>query len=253
MTLITPFPEAESPALERFALLGREPVAALLRELGDRKTLVTFYYEEASGFTVGRVLDVDVERDAVIVDCAGDAGVQQAIARATPIVAVGFLDSTKVQFTLANAEPVDRQGHAAFRFLLPTRALRIQRRNAPRRHPPGGRPAVCRVPVPAGGAPHEALNVLDISSGGIALLATPRTAEFARDQVLDPCYLDLPEIGQIVVSLKVRYVEAWPAEGGGRRCGCEFIDLAGGARRALEVYLERLEESRPQDTGRRAA
>lgn len=241
MSLITPFPEAESSALDRYALHGRDGIAALLGELCHRGSLVTLYYDGAAGFAVGNVLDVDAEREAVVLDCAGDNDVQRSIALAGDIVVVAFLDSTKIQFTLTGAEPVDRQGRAAFRLRLPRRVLRIQRRSVPRRNPSGGRPAICRVPVPGSADQYEATRVLDISLGGLAILATPRLFALARDQVVGPCRLDLPELGQIGVSLRVRYLEAWPSEVGGRRCGCEFVDLGDGARRCLQRYLERLE------------
>ena len=241
MSLITPFPEAESPALDRFALHGRDGIAALLGELRHRGSLVTLYYDDAAGFTVGNVLDVDAGREAVVLDCAGDGDVQRSIALAGDIVVVAFLDSTKIQFTLTGAEPVDHQGRAAFRLRLPRRVLRIQRRSVPRRNPSGGRPAICRVPVPGSADQYESARVLDISLGGLAVLATPRLFALSRDQVVGPCRLDLPELGQIGVSLRVRYLEAWPSEVGGRRCGCEFVDLGDGARRSLQRYLERLE------------
>jgi c-di-GMP-binding flagellar brake protein YcgR len=253
VSLITPFPEADSPALERFALRGHDEIAALLRELADRQTLVTLYYDHAAGFTVGNLLDVDGSPDAVVLECAGDDHVQRAIAEAADIVVVAFLDSTKLQFTLAGAEPVEFQGRAAFRLRRPQRVLRIQRRSETRRHPPGGRPATCRVPGADHPGQYEALRVLDISLGGLAVLAPPRLFDLHRDQVLAPCYLDLPELGQIGVTLKVRYLEAWPSEVGCRRCGCEFVDLADGARRALQRYLDRLEAPKPTGNDRQAA
>jgi len=244
MSLITPFPEAESPALDRFALHGRDGIAALLDELRHRGSLVTLYYDNAAGFTVGNVVDVDAERETVSLECAGDGDVQRSIAVAADIVVVAFLDSTKIQFTLAGAKPVDHQGRVALRLRLPHRVLRIQRRGAPRRNPSGDRPAICRIPVPGSADQYEPARVLDISFGGVAVLATPRLFHLARDQVVGPCHLDLPELGQIGVSLRVRYMEAWPSEVAGRRCGCEFVELGDGARRSLQRYLERLEATR---------
>ena len=244
MSLITPFPEADSPALDRFALHGRDGIAALLDELRQRGSLVTLYYDNAAGFTVGNVVDVDAERETISLDCAGDGDVQRSIELARDIVVVAFLDSTKIQFMLAGAEPAGHQGRAVFRLRLPRRVLRIQRRGAPRRNPSSGRPAICRVPVPGRADQYEPARVLDISLGGVAVLATPRLFDLARDQVVGPCHLDLPELGQIGVSLRVRYMEAWPSEVGGRRCGCEFVELGDGARRSLQRYLERLEATR---------
>ncbi|HET9025276.1 MAG TPA: flagellar brake protein [Burkholderiaceae bacterium] len=253
MSLITPFPEAESPALQRFALERPDEIAALLGELRDRQTLVTLYYDHSAGFTVGSVLDVDAARETVILDCVGDDDAQRSIARARDLVVVAFLDGTKIQFTLPAAEPAEFQGRAAIRLRLPSRVLRIQRRSAPRRQPPGGRPAVCRVPVPDSPEHYESVRVLDISLGGLAVVATPRLYQLLRDQVLGPCYLDLPEFGQIGVALRVRYLEACPGEDGERRCGCEFVELGDGARRSLQRYLERLEATRPTGGNRHAA
>lgn len=246
MSLITPFPEAESPALDRFALHDRDGIAALLDELRRRGSLVTLYYDDAAGFTVGSVLDVDAAREAVVLDCAGAGDVQRSIALAGDIVVVAFLDSTKIQFTLAGAESVDHHGRAAFRLRLPRRVLRIQRRSVPRRNPnpSGGRPAICRVPIPGSVDRYEPARVLDISLGGLALLATPRLFDLSRDQVVGPCHLDLPELGQIGVSLRLRYMEAWPGEVGGHRCGFEFVELGDGARRSLQRYLGRLEATK---------
>src|SRR5512137_604296 len=127
MSLITPFPEADSPELERYALQDRSAVAALLDELRVRRVMVTLYYDDATGFTVGHVLDVDASRATVTFDAAGDASARAALARARELVAVAFVDSTKVQFALSEAQPLaDRD---AFRFPLPPRVLRIQRRS----------------------------------------------------------------------------------------------------------------------------
>lgn len=253
MSLITPFPEAESPALDRFALDDRDGIAGLLGQLSQRGSLVTLYFDDASGFTVGSVLAVDAEGDAFVLDCAGDGGVQRAIALARDIVVVAFLDATKIQFTLAGAEPVDHEGRTALRLRLPRRVLRIQRRSAPRRTPHGGRPATCRVPVPGRTGQYEPVRVLDISLGGLAVLAPPRLFALSRDEVVGPCQLDLPEVGQIGVALRVRYLEAWPSELGQRRCGCEFVDLGDGARRSLQRYLDRLEANARAGSGVRAA
>src|SRR5512143_2889413 len=131
MSLITPFPEAESPELERFALQDRAAIATLLRELRERRVMVTLYYEQAAGFTVAHVRDVDAAAGTVTFDSAGDAATQRAVARAREIVAVAFVDSTKIQFTLSGA--ASHKDASSFRFRLPGRVLRIQRRSAPRR------------------------------------------------------------------------------------------------------------------------
>lgn len=242
MSMITPFPEPDSPELERFAVYGVQQITDLLRELRDRQILVTLYYDDqASGFTVSNVLEVDTSRDEVVLDCAADRSAQRAVDHARAVVVIAFIDSSKIQFRVSAVEPTMHQSRPAFRFRMPRRLLNIQRRSSPRRQPPVSRPATCLVPVPGEDGRYESARVLDISIGGVALLASPVLFDLARDQILDNCYLDLPDIGQVTVSLRVRYMDAWPGEGGGRRCGCEFVELAGTALRTTQRYLNRLD------------
>ena len=70
---------------------------------------------------------------------------------------------------------------------------------------------------------------------------------------MGPCYLGLPDVGQIAVPLKVRYVDGRDAEPGSRRLGCQFVDLGGPALRALQRYMNRLEAARSRKASRRAA
>lgn len=254
MSLITPFPEPESPELERFALYGLPEIVGLLRELRDRQVLVTLYYDQAAaGFTLTNVLDIDLDREEVVLDCAADRSAQRAVDQARNIVLVAFIDNAKVQFSLSGVAPASHQGRPAFRVGLPRRVLRMQRRSAPRHRPAAARPATCLVPVPGAEGRFESARVLDIGIGGVAIVAPPVLFELVRDQVLPTCYLDLPDIGHIAVALKVRYMDAWPGEGGGRRCGCAFVDLGGVSLRSVQRYLNRLEAAQQADPDRRAA
>lgn len=252
MPITTPFPEPDSSELERFALYGRQDIVGVLRELRDRQVLVTLYCDQAAGFAVSNILDVNAAFEEVILDCAADPSAQGAIYQAREIVLVAFLDNAKIQFNVAGAEPVTHQSRAAFRVRLPQQLLRMQRRAAPRQPSPAARPATCLVPVPGEAARYESVRVLDLSIGGLALLAHPVQFELPIDRVLTPCYLDLPDIGQITVGLRVRYVDGPAEPGSARRCGCEFVDLAGPALRTLQRYMNRLEAAQTP-TRRRAA
>jgi c-di-GMP-binding flagellar brake protein YcgR len=241
MSMTTPFPEPESPELERFAVYARQEIVGLLRELRDRQVLVTLYYDGAASFAVSNVLDVNAAYEELILDCAADRSTQGALYKAREIVVVAFVDNAKLQFTVTGAEPVTHQSRSAFRVRLPQQVLRMQRRSAVRQQPLPSRPATCLVPVPGDKARYESVRVIDLSTGGLAMLAHPVQFDPPTDRILEPCYLDLPDIGQITVALRVRYVDA-PADGGaGRRCGCEFVDLSGPALRTLQRYINRLE------------
>jgi c-di-GMP-binding flagellar brake protein YcgR len=240
MSMTTPFPEPASRELERFALYGRQEIVGLLRELRDRQVLVTLYYDQSARFAVSNVLDVNDALDEVVFDCAADRSAQGALCEASEIVLVGFIDNAKVQFNLGGAEPVSHHGRAGFRVALPKYLLRMQRRSAARHRPSVDQPATCLVPIAGDPGRFEAVPVLDISVGGLAIAVHARQFEMPN-QVLSPCYLDLPEVGQVNVSLRVRYLEPIKGSGDGRRCGCEFVELGGVALRSVQRYVNRLE------------
>lgn len=261
MSLTTPFPEPDSPELERFAIYSQNEIVGLLRQLSERQVLVTLYYDQVAGFAVSNVLDVNAGFEELILDCASDPGVQNAIYASRQLVLVAFLDNVKLQCTVSSAQPVTHRGRAAFRVRLPQQLLRMQRRNHFRRQPPALRPATCLVPGPAGDGQYESLRVLDVSVGGLAVLTHPMRFDLAAGSDIHPCYLDLPEVGQITVTLRLRYVEPMAPDGGdrdavARRCGCEFVDLSGPAARLLQRYMNKLDagEERPASAvGQKAA
>src|SRR5512139_1618945 len=250
MSMTTPFPEPASSELERFAVYGRQEIVGLLGELRDRQVLVTLYYDQCARFAVSNVLDVNDALDEVIFDCAADRSAQGALCQAREIVLVGFIDNAKIQLNLGGAEAVSYQNRPAFRVGLPKYVLRMQRRSSARMHPPAEQPAKCLVPVAGVPGRFESVPVLDISVGGLAIAAHSSQFELPN-QVLSPCYLDLPEVGQVNVALRVRYIEPMRGAGDGRRCGCEFIDLGGAALRSVQRYVNRLESQNARN--RRAA
>jgi c-di-GMP-binding flagellar brake protein YcgR len=253
MSMTTPFPEPDSPDLERFAIYGRGEIVALLRELAQRQVLVTLYFDQGSGFAVSNVLEVNEGFEELIFDCATEPTAQAALYAARELVAVAFLDNVKLQFTVGGAEGLQFRQRPAFRVRFPQQVLRLQRRNHRRQQLPSGRPATCLVPAPGEDGQFESLRVLDLGVGGLAMLAHPMQFELPIDRVLRPCYLDLPDIGQITVALRVRYVDQGGGDGSLRRCGCEFVDLSGSAARMLQRYMNRLDAAQARSGDQRAA
>jgi flagellar brake protein len=244
MSMMTPFPEPDSPELERFAVYSQSEIVSLLRELAERQVLVTLYYDQSAGFAVSNVLDVNAGFEELLFDCASDPAAQQAIYASKRLVMVAFLDNVKLQCVVGAAEPIKHHGRSAFRVRLPQQMLRMQRRNHSRHQPVAGRPANCLVPSPRGEGQYESLRVLDLSVGGLAVLAHPTKFDLPAEGIIEQCYLDLPEVGQITVNLRLRYVDPISESDGAtaaRRCGCEFVNLSGPAARLLQRYMNKLD------------
>lgn len=244
MSMTTPFPEPESPELERFAIYSQSEIVGLLRQLSERQVLVTLYYDQVAGFAVSNVLEVNAGFDELLLDCSADPAARQAILTSQQLVMVAFLDNVKLQCTVGPAAAVKHRARSVFRVGLPQQMLRMQRRNHLRRQPPAGRPAMCLVPSPDGEGQYESLRVLDLSIGGLAVLAHPVKFELPTEGDIEQCYLDLPDVGQITVTLRLRYIDPVSVDGAqqpARRCGCEFVDLSGPAKRLLQRYMNKLD------------
>lgn len=252
--MTSPFPEPESPELERFAVYSKFEIAALLRQLRDEGVLLTAYFDREPGFAVTVVLDVNTDFDEVVFDVPSEAVAQKRLLASNRIVFVAFLDHVKLQFVAPLAQATCFQNRPAFRIRLPEHLLRLQRREFFRVRPPLSKPATCLVPYGEDAKQYESLRVLDISVGGLAVLTYPEKFELTVGAVVDHCILDLPGIGSVNVSLNVRHIDQVPRDERARRCGCEFVDMAPQAHVMLQRYVNRIEaQSRKVAGGKRLA
>lgn len=252
MGLTTPFPEPQSPELEQFTVYARAEIAAMLRRLRDAGTPVNAYHDMSSGFAVTAVLDVLVEDDAVIVDPPSDPSAARHLLAAEYVTFVAFVGNIKMQFSVDGVVAASWQGAPAVRIRMPDAMMRLQRRESFRVRPPLSKPAMCMVPHPPqldengrvlthGKQRFEALRVLDLSVGGLAVLAYPEKLDLPRGERIEGCFLDLPGIGSIGLSVVVRHVDPVPRDESARRCGCEFADMSPAARMALQRYVNMIE------------
>ena len=240
MGIATPFPEPESPQLRRFAVRSLAEIVTLLRAMHDDGVPLNAFLDAGPSFGVVTLLAVD--EVAGHLEFAGPADeILRGRLRTAPLVTcVGFLDAVKVQFTASGVHTAAAYSSSTYRALIPSELIRLQRRSAIRVRPEAGRSAVCRIPLPGGTGEREALRVLNIGAGGIAVLTYPERFEPMVGAEIDDCRLDLPGVGGVVVSMRVRHVGPRPTEERVRCCGCEFVRMAPNVQSALARYLDDL-------------
>jgi c-di-GMP-binding flagellar brake protein YcgR len=241
MGMTSPFPEPESPELERFAVYSKVEIVAMLRQLAEEGVLMTAYFDAEPGFLVTVVLDVNGDFEEAVFDVAVDPIAQKRLLASRHIVFVGFLEHIKVQFIARMAEATQHEGRPAFRIRLPEMMLRLQRRDFFRVRPPLSKPAKCLVPYGEDGKQYESLRVLDLSVGGLAVMTYPEKFDMPTARIVENCFLDLPGVGSINVSIAVRHIDAVPKDEKARRCGCEFVDMAPASRVMLQRYINRID------------
>lgn len=243
MGMTSPFPEPDSPQLERFAVHPRAEIVAIMRALRESCVPITAYFGGDSAFGVTTLRSVEDDDTLVFEGLPSEAAQRQLIA-APKVTFVGFVDAIKLQFSSNGPRAAQYEGQPAFVVPLPSAVLRLQRREAMRVRPPMAKPANCRVPVAGAAGQFEALRVLDVSVGGVAVLTYPTRFELAPGALIENCQLDLPGVGGAAVSLRVRHVDPLPSADEARRCGCEFVRMAPAARSMLARYVDQLDADR---------
>ena len=232
-------PEAEDAANQAFQVVSRHEIIANLREVIERRLLVTLYFGSAGGFIVTNLLHLNPDFEELVFDPAQDATLNRAIEAAQRLTFVTFVDQIKTQFRTQRAETTRFDKHAALRTRLPQSVLRLQRRNYFRVAAPKAAPLVCQVPMQDGALTQFAID--DLSVGGAAMLAGPGFETFAAGTVFENCRIELPEHGVITTTIELRNQDA---AGDGVRYGCRFRYLAGTVESLLQRYISQLERTR---------
>jgi c-di-GMP-binding flagellar brake protein YcgR len=249
MGMTTPFPEPDSPALERFAVYSRVEVLALLRQLIENGVLINVYYDQGDRFFLTALLSINPEFEEVVIDTAPDEGVQRRLLDSRRLVFVAFQQGVKVQFEAPRAELTTFEGRPGLRVRLPERVIRMQRREYFRVRPLASRPVSCRV-QDAQRNETKTWQVLDVGGGGVALACGSEQRPFSLGMELPDCVLDFPGEGTIAVGLRVRSIELSQREGE-QRVGCEFVRIAPQARLVLQRFINRVEAEHRKAAGSR--
>ncbi|MBK8323354.1 MAG: flagellar brake protein [Betaproteobacteria bacterium] len=235
-------PESLEPGNDSFLVRGVAEILALLRGIRHAESLVTAYAGGAGEFFASTILAVDALPGEFLLE-AGPGTVLPETAQMLTVVT--FLDNVKVQFEAAMLGTVGHEGQRALRMRVPSRVLRLQRRESFRVETPPLRAPVCRIPAD-GGRPELEIRVADVSCGGIALALAPGDVRLEPGDILRGCLLELPGLTPIAVSIEARHADR-PAKtpvAGLRTCGCRFVDLPGPAETQIQRYVSAVERER---------
>jgi len=234
----------EADDFARYVLDGHTDIAFYLRAMKDKRANLSVFAGRAPEPFLTAVVAVDDERGTVVLDAPREPEqLQQAIA-ASPLVCLTSLERVKVQFMLSRCTPVELDGHPALEAPFPSRMLRLQRRDYYRLILPQNPPLRCLMPGDGEGRMIEA-TVVDISSGGLAVVVPPTGVDLKVDGVIDNCQITLPELGTITATLQVRNTFRVTERGTTEvRAGCQFIGLPGTADALIQRYILRTEGER---------
>lgn len=238
-----------SDLFAEYLLHSPAEIAAVLRALVQRRLLLSAYFNHGRSFLLTSLLKVDVDAGELVLDGGRDEGVNRQALLAERLFLTTTLDKVKVQFIVGKLSETRNGALPAFSAALPDSILRLQRREYYRLSTPITRPVkfVATIRRADGSALLLDASLLDISGGGIGLMATPHLASLLqRGDVLHDCKMTLPGEGLLVANLCVRNKLEVTTRGGSRyvRVGCQFIALAGARASMVQRYVTRIERER---------
>lgn len=242
--------EIEQPDdYDQYLLRSRPEIVAVLRSLVQKRALVSAYFNRGSSFLLTSVLQVDTGSGQLVLDCGREEATNRQALLADQLILTAMVDKVKIQFTLSKLAETQSAGRAAFSAALPDKVLRLQRREYFRLSTPIAKPVkfVTTLKRPDGSALVVEASLLDISGGGVGLMASPALAALLpRAGMLTECRMTLPDEGLLVANLCVRNKFDVTTRGGSRyvRVGCEFIALPGARMSMVQRYITRVERER---------
>jgi c-di-GMP-binding flagellar brake protein YcgR len=218
-------------------------VRALLKALMDQVVPLNLSASDGSAYTTTLwTLDAQAARISFTADL--NAPAVHDIVEADECVAVAYLDRVKLQFDVSDLMLVQGAKVSVLQAPMPRELFRFQRRNTFRVRTLERTAPTATFRHPAIPDMSLALRVLDVSSGGCALLLPRNTPDLQPGAVLQGVRLALDTETVIDASLMLHHVTSTGAESGAVRLGCEIVGMDGNAQRALQKYIDQTQKRR---------
>lgn len=240
--MITPADRDDDP----FLITSELEIRSILRSIQRSKSLVRMYARGNPDQSImTTILDLDDSTGRVIVDISPDEDLNSRLTRAPSIIFDTQVDHVNVHFSGGNLERTTYEGMPALSLPYPASLRRIQRREYYRVKIPLGEPISCVIPYIEPGKPlrRVGVRIKDLSVGGLALVDTESQLPHQSGVRFDSVVLNLPETGEVTVSLTVLRVHTHvlPNKKEVVELGCKFNDLSTADATLIQHYIGRLE------------
>lgn len=221
-------------------------IFATLKKVADAGDLITVYFNEGKDFLLTCLLDANEKK--VLLDKGSSAQMNQRALKANRLFCVTRHEKVKLQFLLTGISEESHGNQRAFSAALPSTLLRLQRREYFRLETSITRPLICKIPTANinGKIEYKNATIVDISAGGVAMLAPPAGLTFEEGMIFENCTLDLPELGVVTTSIKICNSYDVTLRNGARikRSGCQFIGLTPSGQNIVQRYIIKIERER---------
>ncbi len=230
-------------AWAQFRVDDASEVLHLLQLLRDRSAPLGL--SSPQGVAVrSQLWSLDPARQHLTFSADGGGPLVQRLAQDDEAVAVGYLDNVKLQFDLLDLVLVHANASCALRARVPGAIYRFQRRAAYRVRSFDRRAPKVLLRHPSLPDMRIGLRIVDLSTGGCALLLPDDVPALQPGTLLGGVRFELDGDTAFDAALRLLHVGAMHS-GGGQRLGCEFVELPGPPRRALQRFIDQAQRRRP--------
>lgn len=228
---------AQGHELAEFRVGSPAEVLALLKQLADANAPLTLSTPDGANCSA-TVWALDPQRGLLCLSADALDVQLQSLLESDEVVAVGYLDSVKLQFDLHDIVLVRGHNGSALNVRFPRELYRFQRRGSFRVRPLLNTRPVAQFRHPALPDMKLELRVIDVSIGGVALFLPEGMPEIEPGVRIEQAVVELDGDTRLTVSLTIHHVTLLHHESKGVRLGCGMEKLGGEGERALQRYID---------------
>lgn len=229
--------------LDDFHITAPAEIAAMLKQLLDANVVLNL--NAPNGTAVAATLwTVDAIRGVISFSADAQSPQLQALIECNEAVAVGYLDSVKVQFDVQGLLLVHNSRTSAISCGYPRDMFRFQRRNGYRVRPLLRHSPLARLRHPMLRDMPLTLRVLDVSIGGCALFLPDDVPLIEPGVLLNGVEIELDADTRISTPLRLQHVTSLQHDAGGVRLGCEMVNVGSDSLRTLQRYIDQTQKRR---------
>jgi len=227
----------------RYLVNHAAEIIRILRELMDGKNIVSIYGENGKNFLLSTIVAVEAEKGYLLLEQGVDATMNALLLNSKECIFASTHDQVHIQFSSAKIEPTMLGKEPLFRVPIPREILRLQRREYYRLVTSVINPVKCLINTGSGLL--ESV-VVDISIGGVGVLAYSEDGRLKAGKSFHGCRITLPGSGEFAVGLNVCTTFEITMKNGRltHRAGCQFIDLPPSVETAIQRYIIQVDRER---------
>jgi flagellar brake protein len=227
--------------LAEFCIDSPREMGVMLRQLCDGSVQV-FLNAKSGSVVTATLWSLDAERGTLSFSVDANDPALNAVLECDEVVAVGYLDSVKLQFDLSHPVLVHGGNASVLRGAYPHEIYRFQRRGAYRVRPLLRQAPVARLRHTDIAEMQLALRVLDLSIGGCALFLPDDLPPLQVGGLMNQVQIELDADSRFVVNLRLQHVTSLGADARGVRLGCEFVRADIEALRTLQRFIDQTQK-----------